>query len=184
MVKGWFNESRRHALARQGIRTGRKLKEPTGVRNEYEKHNHDFTRMKFIDTGQSLTTEQKWQVGNKIAEELKKMGYDSIVDIDRGVLEIRHVRLIPEKTGYNISPYSGRRGRILNWDDWVKVNNTINKVLNKERISANVKSLKGKFIVRQGAKAMTERDWEHLKYENVGSQMNPIYWRDAWQREK
>jgi len=26
MVKGWFNESRRHALARQGIRTGRKTK--------------------------------------------------------------------------------------------------------------------------------------------------------------
>jgi len=26
MVKGWFNESRRHALARKGIRTGRKSK--------------------------------------------------------------------------------------------------------------------------------------------------------------
>ena len=80
--------------------------------------------------------------------------------ISGGRLKFQDFRLIPEVTGYNISPHTQRRGRILNWDDWVKVNNLVNEQLDNEKISANVSSLGGTFKIREGTQAMTESDWE------------------------
>ena len=119
----------------------------------------------------------------ELSSELKKKGYDAFVSpIDRRI-RIQDVRLSDEyirKIGYNVSPYTGRRGNILNWDNWVEVNKTINSVLDRLNASANVSSLHGRFVVREGRKAFTERDWNEFAYENVGSIISPVPRREAW----
>lgn len=121
---------------------------------------------------------------------LKEQGFDFYIDKEKPLnsFNFSQVRLSGEyvkKYGYNVSPYEPhRRGRILGWKDWVKFNNTVNQVLNKHRISANVSSLGGKFKIRKGGIAYGESDWEGLAEENVGSMVQPVARRDAWMSEK
>jgi hypothetical protein len=125
-------------------------------------------------------------VKEEIAKKLKERGYDADVFITGGHVEIRGVRLSEkylDEYGYNVSPYTGRRGNVLGWDNWVDVNDTVNSVLDRMNVSANVQSLGGKFKIRKGRTAMTEDDWQDLAYENVGSIMQPVYRKDAWQSE-
>jgi len=82
--------------------------------------------------------------------------------------------------GYNESPHTGNRGRVLGWKDWVLVNNTVNDALDMYGISANVHTLHGKFKVRVGMTRFRESDWMHLAYENVGSYYSPMWRKDAW----
>lgn len=116
---------------------------------------------------------------------LIKKGYSNWVDKTSGQgMNIRDIRLSQkrvDKYGYNLSPWTGRRGRILGWKDWVTVNNTINKVLDMERVSANVKSLGGKFKIREGKTSFREAKWlREAGHDNIGSQMSPIERVDAW----
>ena len=97
--------------------------------------------------------------------------------------------------GHNINPHAEsryqtfggkpprglyRKGMHLGWQDWVWVNNTINDVLDDMKVSANVQSLKGKFVIRRGMQHFGERDWAEMRYTNVGSMMAPVYLEDAW----
>jgi len=79
-----------------------------------------------------------------------------------------------ELAGYGKS----RRTSALSWNEWIKVNNTINDILDSFNASANVHSLGGKFRIRQGMKRYTPDDWESLGEENVGSQVSPISRKD------
>lgn len=88
-----------------------------------------------------------------------------------------------EEKGYNISPHSGRRGRHLGWKDWLKVNEVVNERLDMVGVCANVKSLHGKFVVREGKKVMTEEDWQEQARENVGSMISPVEREEAWRPE-
>jgi len=126
-------------------------------------------------------------VRDKLTPSLKKLGYDFNVKPVGAGFEIRNFRLSNDyvkKHGRNFSPYSGRRGRILGWQNWVQVNNTVNDVLDKMNVGANIKSLHGKFRIRQGTHRFTENDWEGLAYENVGSMIRPVARKDAWLPEK
>lgn len=221
---GWWFESRRHALARKGIRT--KQTKPTDiftmqfpvsrnlVEEDYVKYNKwgDLKLLKkkmLKDTDadgipdrddcdpydpkrQHTITRYKGDLpAEEMAQRLKasmnELGYDVDVHADGNKIIFRQVRLsekrIKEK-GYNISPYTGRRGRILNWHNWVEVNNNINKVLDEHHASANIKSLGGKFKIREGTTAYTEADWDEHSGENVGSMVNPVLREEAWHSEK
>lgn len=128
-------------------------------------------------------------VVSSIQNTLKRKGYDNEIDSRTNAcsFNISNIRLNQEyvdNKGRNVSPWSGRRGRILNWDNWVEVNNTINGVLDKYGLSANASSLHGKFKIREGTKKYTENDWKSLGTENVGSEMQPVMRRDAWASEK
>jgi len=125
-------------------------------------------------------------VANKIGEALRKLDYDAYASPEGSkIVKIEDVRLSNrwvKRYGYNISPYTGHRGRILGWKNWVQINNTINKVLDKLGASANISSRtpQGKFKIREGKKKFTEEDWEERGYDNVGSVVNPVQRRDAW----
>jgi hypothetical protein len=126
-------------------------------------------------------------VKEKLTSALKKLGYDFRVFPKGAGFEIRNIRLSDgyvKKYGYNFSPYTGRRGRILGWQNWVEVNNTANIILDKLHAGANIKSLGGKFKIRIGTTALTESDWEEKGYENVGSMVEPVTRKEAWQPEK
>ena len=126
-------------------------------------------------------------VRDKLTSALKRLGYDFNVRPAGAGFEIRNIRLSNEyvkKYGRNFSPFTGRRGRILGWHNWVQVNNTVNKVLDKMHVGANVKSLGGKFKIRCGIHAFTESDWEDVGYENVGSMIEPVARKEAWLPEK
>lgn len=118
---------------------------------------------------------------------IKNLGFDSFVRPTDSKITISDVRLgdkwVAEK-GYNVSPYTGRKGRVLGWKNWVQVNNTVNKVLDELDVSANVSSLHGEFIIRKGKEKFTEDDWEDKAYDNVGSVIKPVYRKDAWLSEK
>jgi hypothetical protein len=126
----------------------------------------------------------------EVAAKLHGLGYEtSVLPRTSTSFEVRDIRLSPERIqerGYNynmsnfeagITPHP-RRTHALSWDNWVEVNNAVNEVLDKMGVSANVRTLKGKFKIREGTQDYTEEDWEDLSYENVGSQMSPIQLRD------
>ena len=124
-----------------------------------------------------------------VARAIRAKGYTcEVSQTTSTAFSIGNIRLSQErikKHGYNISPYSGRRGRVLSWDDWVNVNNAINAVLNRKGISANVSSLGGKVRVREGTRAYERWEWENnFGYDNVGSRMNPVHRMDGWKAEK
>jgi hypothetical protein len=96
------------------------------------------------------------------------------------VSDIRLSQSYINRFGYNVSPWTGRRGRILGWDNWVEVNNLINAVFDNFVYSAKIDSLGGKFKIRDGNRAYTERDWDPIGWENAGSMMRPITRRDMW----
>lgn len=131
--------------------------------------------------------ESKEVIIDRLEKTIKKLGYDVNVEPADAKIMISDVRLsdkwIAEK-GYNISPHTGRRGRILGWKNWVQVNNTVNKVLDELDVSANVRSLHGVFMIREGEKKFTEEDWEERAYDNVGSMVEPLQRRYAWLSEK
>jgi hypothetical protein len=125
---------------------------------------------------------------DELQAELKKEGFDAYMDAPspKQGINISNVRLSDEyikKHGYNVSPYTGKRGRVLGWKNWVSFNNTLNHVMNRHKISANARSLGGKFVIREGGVAYTEDDWSHLAQENVGSIMRPITREEAWVSE-
>jgi len=123
-------------------------------------------------------------VAQKIGDALRKLDYDAYVSPEgTKAVRLQTIRLSDKwvkKYGYNISPYTGHRGRILGWENWVQVNNTINAVLDKLGVSATASSLHGKFKIREGKRKFTEDDWEELGYDNVGSLVNPVQRKDAW----
>ena len=102
-------------------------------------------------------------------------------------INVSNVRLSEEyirKYGYNVSGWSGRRGRYLSWDNWVDLNGEVNELFDENGVRADIKSLGGKFIIRNvetGKK--DESDWEKIKQENVGSMMRPLPRHKAWQPE-
>jgi hypothetical protein len=126
-------------------------------------------------------------VEQKVISALKKLGYGFNVNPKGAGFEIRNIRLSDDyvkKYGYNFSSYTGRRGRILGWKNWVEVNNTVNNVFDKMHMGANIKSLGGKFRIREGKRKFTESDWEEHGYENVGSMISPVTRKQAWLPEK
>src|SRR3972149_7770923 len=138
-------------------------------------------RMKII----KMDLAKKQQIINEMNATLKKKGIVAYIkEQSPSVLTFHNIRINPEIRGYNISPYTARRGTILGWKDWIEFNNTINDVLDKHGIWANVSSLGGKFVIREGKERKTEADWKNLAYENIGSQIRPVYRKDAWESEK
>ena len=61
------------------------------------------------------------------------------------------------------NPHAAKLTNLPTWDQRVLFNNIVNSVLNKYKVSANVKS--GPYIIRQGRDAMTESDWFDQKPE-------------------
>jgi hypothetical protein len=120
------------------------------------------------------------ELANKLETDLKEKGFKVHFYVDGNKLKMGNVRIDTEKRGHNINAFSGRRGNILGWQDWVEVNNQINKTLDDNKVSAKVGSLAGKFKVRDGTTKYTEDDWQDLAGENVGSIMNPIRRENMW----
>lgn len=85
-------------------------------------------------------------------------------------IKIKPVRLVKAKPycGNHPGPceLTGRKkpnATYLEWDDWVKFHNLVNRVLNRFRCNANVFStphdVKGKMWVRKGLKPRIKYDW-------------------------
>lgn len=193
---GWFGESRRHAMSAKGIKTAQKLKnlhkikmkdsDKDGVPDVMDCAPFDKKKQHMI-TSIKGTDEEKARLVYELRQQLMELGYDAEVFRKGAGISLGQVRLNDERIlerGYNVNQFSGRRGRYLTWDDWVEVNNAINQIFDDMKISANIKSLGGKFVIRKGDKAYTEDDWEDLAYENVGSQMRPMQRRDIYESEE
>ena len=118
------------------------------------------------------------EVYNRIEKELGRAGYRTA-----GSARVRPtyvsfaVELETTKVGHNIHigyDYKEKRINKLGWDDWVYVNNLVNNVLDEMSVSANVQTLKGRFVIRRGTQRFSEHDWEEERSTNVGSVMQPV----------
>jgi len=123
-----------------------------------------FTRVK------SPVPDERWQGALMTATS----GFGFYGNVRHDPFEFRNIRVDPATRGYNVHARTGKRTRSLSWADWVEFNAVVNEVLDHFRVSANVSTLGGKFVIRRGKKAYTEDDWRDLKYENVGSMMQPM----------
>ena len=65
------------------------------------------------------------------------------------------------------NPYQKRLTNLPTWSQRVEFNDIVNKVLNKFKVSANVKS--GPYTIRQGLDAMNEYDWNDQKPSYIQS---------------
>lgn len=123
-------------------------------------------------------------VARILRNRLKRNGYDSYAEpVGKSGVHLSDIRLSQKyvnRFGRNLSPFTGRRGNILGWNNWVHVNAVINKVFDELGASANISTLKGKFQVREGKKRFTRKDWEQFAGENVGSIVSPVAREDAW----
>jgi len=127
------------------------------------------------------------EVSKKINEKLKSLGYNFFPSFTGTGIRLQDIRLSEDyikKYGRNVSPFTGRRGRILGWYNWVEVNNAVNDVLDRLHVSANVHSLHGKLKIREGKLRFTESDWERWGERNVGSIVRPVKMKDAWLPER
>ncbi len=121
-------------------------------------------------------------LAKRLRSRLSDLGFDGAIGrTSRSRIDIVGLRVRPEVRGYNISPYSGHRGRVLGWRDWVDVNNAVNDVLDSGGWSANVVSLAGVFRIRQGTRRFNEDDWYMMGgRDNIGSRMYPIPRTEGW----
>lgn len=77
-----------------------------------------------------------------------------------------------------INPFLGPQKKksmtLLEWDDWVKFHNLVNRCLNRFKANANVWSnppdVRGKMWIRKGLKARVRYDWD----EKPSAYGNPI----------
>ena len=126
-------------------------------------------------------------IKSDIKNKLDNRGYSATVDIVGNSIKLRSIRISNDRIsskGHNLQRKHGQEGykrtRALSWGDWVEVNDSVNDVLDKHGVAANVKSLGGKFDIRDKSEGRRdENDWSSLSYENVGSMMEPIP-RSEW----
>lgn len=118
---------------------------------------------------------QPEQIADNVRKNLSNAGYKANVTLQGKAVNVGQIRLASGHNEQVASTKSGfRKTNALSWDDWVNVNRLLNKSVDQAHGEANISSLHGKFKIREGKHEFTEADWEDLKYENVGSQMNPI----------
>lgn len=60
-----------------------------------------------------------------------------------------------------VNPYQSKLTSLPNWDQRVTFNNIVNKVLNKWKVSATIKS--GPYTIRTGMECFHEYDWTDQK---------------------
>ena len=116
-----------------------------------------------------------------IESTLNEIGFRAYAySLNSSAIRISGVRLNTKAWGHNISPYTKRRGNILNYYQWGLVNYSLNAIFDYHELSAKITSLNGLFVIRDGFTRYTFRDWEDRKWDNVGSVINPIMRVEAW----
>jgi len=93
-------------------------------------------------------------------------------------IRISQIRLNVNLWGHNRHHSTNRRSTCLSWIQWKIINNLLNAVFDKLKLSTNINSLSGSFIIREGKNAIIE--WTDKEYEIIGSLMNPIYRIDGY----
>lgn len=94
-----------------------------------------------------------------------------IDSFNRPCIKIKPVRLVKAKAYCGNHPgeclVSAKKkpiAKYLEWQDWIKFHNLVNRVLNRFRANADVWStpfdVKGKMWIRKGIKARKRWDWE------------------------
>ena len=131
------------------------------------------------EKSRKLTDEEMKQLRSELYKEIKEIGVDAGISIENSsFISINGCKLTSEyadKYGRNTN---GRmKTTILGWGDWVEVNNTINRVLDKWNISAMASSLNGYISIRDGQSWDDDYDGRD---DNVGSYMSPVMREDAW----
>jgi hypothetical protein len=124
---------------------------------------------------------KQYQVLNYLAARMAKEGIfratltPSVDRHARCIIIVKPVRLIKAKPycgnhpgECQINPFTGPqkkpRATYLEWEDWVKFHNLVNRVLNRFRANADVWStpmdVKGKMWIRKGRKARVNWNWD------------------------
>ena len=109
-------------------------------------------------------------------------GYAEVVGRTR--IRVRNVRINRESKTLrwtsNKSGFTGIYGNCLNYWQWGLINVMLNVLCDVNGYSANIESLNGKFVIRDGTITYDFYDWADMEWENVGSIVDPVYWREHW----
>lgn len=142
-----------------------------------------ISRIRKMD-GKKASYEDLHEFCEELSKTLNEMGFKATITINtRTQIKISNVRLQTDKWGYNISPYTGRRGNILNFYQWALVNYAVNVECDLSGLSAKITSLNGHFEIRDGTVKKLYRNWEDMAFDNVGSVVEPIMRIEAWKPE-
>jgi len=130
----------------------------------YMKERNDMKITKMRIKGQKPTHEQMIDIELALRARFARAGFITGVHlVNSARIDIgQHMRsfsLDTSKHDRNLqcSPYKERLTNLPTWGQRVEFNNIVNSVLNKYKVSANVKS--GPYTIRQGMESMTEKDW-------------------------
>jgi hypothetical protein len=108
-------------------------------------------------------------------------------------VNMREIRLSSthvEKCGSNVSPYMESYGKIhrrnvLGWRNWLDLANGINDILDGMNLKAEVSSMHRGIVLRTVEHGRVSENELDRRYggENIGSEMYPVYRRNAWHPE-
>lgn len=119
-----------------------------------------------------------------LSDKTRALGYNSyIFRVNSTRIDVKDVRLMQsyiDKFGYNRSPYTERRGRILNWENWTVFIDTINDVLDAYAVSANVSSQHDLIKIRAGDERRTAYQIETDLWEWAAGKRDPFMRRTMW----
>lgn len=114
-------------------------------------------------------------IASQLQHAIKRAGYISEVRVINSSRIDIGMHMCSFRVDVNVHGYNARynphmkykagyaRTATPTWDQRVDFNNIVNSVLDKFKVSANVKS--GDFIIRKGTECMTEDDWFDQKPE-------------------
>lgn len=119
--------------------------------------------------GQKPETNDLNLIVSQLSHKLAKVGFITEVEIVNSTCikvgqRMRSFSLDLTKHDRNLQVNPHLNPKLTNlptWDQRVQFNNILNEVLNKLKVSANVKS--GPYTIRQGTEAMTESYWHDQK---------------------
>ncbi len=104
-----------------------------------------FTRAGFITNVSFGDTRSSMKIGlhmRSFSIDVSKLGYNATIYANSLAMNLRN--------GY-------KRTNVPTWNQRVKFNQIVNKVLTRNKVSATVRS--GPFLIRDGLKALKEVDW-------------------------
>lgn len=137
-------------------------------------NNMKITKMR--TNGQVLDESMMMKIMSDLDKRFKKAGYlTNVNEVNSSSIKIgQHMRSFSIDTDMHdrnlqCNPYAQRLTNLPYWDQRVEFNDIINDVLNKFKVSANVKS--GPYTIRQGERVFNEGDWSNQMPDYIRSNM-------------
>lgn len=145
-----------------------------------------ITKLRHVKTGKTVSLEERVNLANQLQREFDKAGFYTDVNDEFTTIGLggKCFTIDVDKLGYNarvnngvngmgqtlnyMGPVGFKRTSLPTWDQRVEFNQIVQRVLNKNGVTATVKS--GPFVISKDGHNYTENDWLDVAESTVYGQ--------------